>query len=644
MFLKQLVDNNESINNTVQSVMNHLQNTNSSVLTKGRQTWCPLTNQSLPSASAYNNMANFLKRNTGMTATVCLEWIKCFFICLGKSEITATISEEYSVKTFKVDPATRQKVPRVRTRKKIKTTKIVGNEECYSFMMDLARSFCSYIKHGERAKLNIRAIASANPILRMFLYAIEEFHLRLSKLMMGSTIGVGGEEKKKRISLSMQTAMVNHPDMTDRVQSTQDAQKWNECLSADLFCLLHETYSNATLREVMEMDPSTEVEKTFLNICRSGHFLLACKMITLGEGPICYNDKVFNRPSWTAGNLHRFNQKTQQWFQQCIPYMHKQTNYLQAYTITLRSSDDSMTFYLARESSLLDLCIEVERRALKLLGINLSLSKTLIFKQGYGEYTSWYQDGEFISQFGVETSTVRPQGKNPMDDFYSIAKGTSISQQRLEMNPFGAAAKLTIGIDNCRRLWRIKKDPNKRENISSKVLLLADGGDNSWTPMRCHLEETSLKEHWVTTDTEKSYLLKIRHPDNPFCSEPLEDVTFSVDLGRIITDTIEVPRTVFHYGRRTNRTKNPYAVSKADVEDANATALDILENADLSCRLKRPSTRQPSAENVCAYLRQLRSDSTLTEEQQREYETAMNLLRGLETTNDDFANQYDLWT
>lgn len=149
MFLKQLVDNNESINNTVQSVMNHLQNTNSSVLTKGRQTWCPLTNQSLPSASAYNNMANFFKRNTGMTATTCLEWIKCFFICLGKSEITATISEEYSVKTFKVDPATRQKVPRVRTRKKIKTTKIVGNEECYRFMMDLARSFCSYIKHGE---------------------------------------------------------------------------------------------------------------------------------------------------------------------------------------------------------------------------------------------------------------------------------------------------------------------------------------------------------------------------------------------------------------------------------------------------------------------------------------------------------------
>lgn len=344
-------------------------------------------------------MGNFFRKNTGVTAATCLEWMKCFFTCLEKSELIATVTEEYSVQTFKVDQATRQKVPRVRTRRKMKTTKIVGNEECYRFMMDLARSFCSYIKHGERAKLNRRAIASANPILRMFLYAIGEFHLRLSKLMVGSTNGVGGEEKKKRISLSMQTAMVNHPDMTDRVQSTQDAQKWNECLSADLFCMLHETYFNATLREDMELDPATEVERTFLNICRSGHFLLACKMITLGEGPICYSEKVFNRPSWIAENLNRFNQSTQQWFSRCIPYMHGKTNYLQAssgmlmgmhnalsttvglaanmygqdslnaYMITLRSSDDSMTLYLAREPNLLDLCIEMERRSLKLLGI-----------------------------------------------------------------------------------------------------------------------------------------------------------------------------------------------------------------------------------------------------------------------------------
>lgn len=116
MFLKQLGDNLDTINSTVQSVMNHLQNTNSSVLTKGRQTWCPLTRQSLPSASAYNNMASFFKANTGRSATTCLEWMQCFFECLNKSELTAKISEEYKIQTFKIDPITRQRVPRVRTK------------------------------------------------------------------------------------------------------------------------------------------------------------------------------------------------------------------------------------------------------------------------------------------------------------------------------------------------------------------------------------------------------------------------------------------------------------------------------------------------------------------------------------------------
>lgn len=86
--------------------------------------------------------------------------------------------------------------------------------------------------------------------------------------------------------------------MTDRVQSTQDAQKWNECSSADLFCPLHETYFNETVRQVGELDPITEVERTFLNICRSGHFLLACKMITLGEG---YH--MLPRYSYTCYNI-----------------------------------------------------------------------------------------------------------------------------------------------------------------------------------------------------------------------------------------------------------------------------------------------------------------------------------------------------
>lgn len=75
------------------------------------------------------------------------------------------------------------------------------------------QDFCSYLKHGERAKLDRPAIASANMILRGFLYAIEELHLQLSKRIPGSTIGVGGEEKKKRITTSMQAESLDHPEM-----------------------------------------------------------------------------------------------------------------------------------------------------------------------------------------------------------------------------------------------------------------------------------------------------------------------------------------------------------------------------------------------------------------------------------------------
>jgi hypothetical protein len=91
--------------------------------------------------------------------------------------------------------------------------------------MDLARSFCSYIKHGERGKLQRRAIASANMILRMFLFIVEDFHLKLSKLMPGSTIGVGGEKKKKRISINLQSTILNNASMEFHTQSTQDATK-----------------------------------------------------------------------------------------------------------------------------------------------------------------------------------------------------------------------------------------------------------------------------------------------------------------------------------------------------------------------------------------------------------------------------------
>jgi hypothetical protein len=139
--------------------------------------------------------------------------------------------------------------------------------------------------------------------------------------------------------------------------------------------------------------------------------------------------------------------------------------------VTMRSSDDSMSKYLSMSPETNRDCIETNKRNLEMVGINMSLEKTFMFKDGYGEYTSWYMDSGFVSQFGVETSAIRPQGKNPPDDFHSIATGTSTALSTLTINPLGAQARLRIGMDNVRRLWRIKKNYNIRRGIRGASII-----------------------------------------------------------------------------------------------------------------------------------------------------------------------------
>lgn len=98
--------------------------------------------------------------------------------------------------------------------------------------------------------------------------------------------------------------------------------------------------------------------------------------------------------------------------------------------LVLRSSDDSMTVYCVECVEHMAELIELDRKNLKLLGINLSPDKTFIFDHGYGEYTSWFLDGDLVSQYGVETSAMRPQGKNPHDDFNSVAKSVHMAQYK----------------------------------------------------------------------------------------------------------------------------------------------------------------------------------------------------------------------
>lgn len=94
-----------------------------------------------------------------------------------------------------------------------------------------------------------------------------------------------------------------------------------------------------------------------------------------------------------------------------------------------------------------------------------------------------------------------------------------------------------------------------------------------WTFMRCYLE-TSLQEHFTTTQAERDYLLRIRHPNNCFSAEP------KAELGRLTTDMVECPRTVPHFVKRTNRTNRMPGTNSADMEEANRRAVEIMELVD----------------------------------------------------------------
>lgn len=74
---------------------------------------------------------------------------------------------------------------------------------------------------------------------------------------------------------------------------------------------------------------------------------------------------------------------------------------------SLRSSDDSMTVFVADSIQNLAGIISLSYSVYRLFGINPSKEKSILFPEGYGEYTSWFQDGDFVGQYGVETSSLK---------------------------------------------------------------------------------------------------------------------------------------------------------------------------------------------------------------------------------------------
>lgn len=145
------------------------------------------------------------------------------FFEMCELEVIVTKKKEVEIKSrTRYDKVHKQRVTKEREIVTYKKCVIKGRENCRIYMFNLAREFCSYIKHGERAKLKRRAIASPNMIKRMFFKIIEQFHLDLSKDLQGSTISIGGVEKKRKIVTTLSSATTLAPTKIKK-QATQDA-------------------------------------------------------------------------------------------------------------------------------------------------------------------------------------------------------------------------------------------------------------------------------------------------------------------------------------------------------------------------------------------------------------------------------------
>lgn len=132
-------------------------------------------------------------------------------------------------------------------------------------------------------------------ILRIFLYIIEEFHLLLAKELAGSTISIGGEEKKAKIISNMTNTTLDTQPATSVMQETEDATKWNECLAPSCFAVMHRFLFDESLRVTLGLPKPSENAKLFSRIAVTGNFFMALKEIQLGTGVIIESKSFFRK-------------------------------------------------------------------------------------------------------------------------------------------------------------------------------------------------------------------------------------------------------------------------------------------------------------------------------------------------------------
>lgn len=647
--LNFLRENGQKFIEIVNNVMSDFAMRNADELTKGRQTYCPLTESSLPCPRAFKNMIDFMQRNGAPANLSILTLIGEFFILMEKTEIVAPVIQTvYVTKKVRVEG----RVVEVKNKKKkTKWTKLQGDEK-FRYLMNIARSFCTYIKHGERSHLERRAIASPNIIKRAFLSIIEEVHGRWGKVIEGSTISIGGEEKKNKIITTVESLAADAGRLI-RKQGTEDATKWNETLSAALFGMIQRTFLDPEVRTKLNLNPPTDYERMYMELSMSSHFLLAVKRVTLGHGLQGTSRFFHGEITFSRESLGKMNEGTRAWVEEALPlmtdgfYLEASPGMLMGMHNTLsttvglvpvnalhhaasmmkvlRSSDDSMSMHAGATEEEVLLSTDIQYFELKKAGIAMSFKKTALYRERYGEFTSWFQDGKLVSQFGPETTTLRPLGRNPYDDTFAVAKGTAVSLLNCASNPFGAEVKLSLGIHNVRSLYRIKRVQDD-DIPGAKVRVVADGGDSPYCVSNCHLDESVLKEKLHGQGFE-GYFLKIRNPLNPF-SRPLEETTyFNRDLGTLTTDFMDIPATIFSYMRRGNRTLGEKgAKSNAQSEEEAQKVVEVINELDYSTALRIPVEGTLCADFCKTNLLLLRGDLQLNDEEQAIFSAALSTL------------------
>nr|QEM39320.1 PB1 [Guadeloupe mosquito quaranja-like virus 3] len=657
-----LNDNFNHIRDTVEQEVTRMMSQNSDILTRGRQTYCPLTESSLPCPRAYKNMMEFLCKNGSLPNLSVFQLIAEFFRILGKRYVIGKKVEYVMHKGRKSTAHGHMRTTKIR--KLIKWKKYEG-DEAYHYTLGLARSFCTYLKHGERAHLKRRAIASPNIIKRAFLFIIESVHLALGKVIEGSTISIGGEEKKDKIIQTMESLITDNYNR-EKCQATEDATKWNETLSASLFGVMHKTWFDNTVRRVSRLPECTEFELLYARVCEAAHFLLAIKRVTLGPGLQGRAASYHGAIPYTEEGLEMVNSLNKPWFEEMLK-LREGNNYIRAspgmlmgmmnagsttlglITVnyyhdgrgsmkTLRSSDDSMTIHAGPDRQALKVSMDKQYCEMKVSAISLSPKKTLIFANKYGEFTSWFQDGKLVSQFGPETTTLRPAGQNPHDDFYLAAKNVSVSLLNCASNPIGAEIKLALGVSNVRSLYRIQLRQDD-EIVSRLTRVLADGGYNCWDVGNCHLEETSLKMQ-LTPPEYRGYFNKIRDPRNPFATSVEEQTYYDKELGALQVDFLDNPRTVFSYSKRGNRASiQKVAGSNAESERAAQQALEIITSLDHTTTLITPREATLSGVYCVAGMMLLREGLDLDSEEDTMYRQALSVLLGEHQPNEDIEEE-----